>query len=82
MTLMCSAPVIFDTIKRSHGVDFQAHFASEMAMLEQYEDAGLIAIDATAIRVTAKGRLFVRAIAMVFDKYLARPSESTYSKLI
>lgn len=82
MTLMCSAPVIFDAIKRSHGIHFQAYFASEMALLEQYEDAGLIAIDATAIRVTAKGRLFVRAIAMVFDKYLARPSESTYSKLI
>jgi len=79
---MCSAPLVFDAIKHSHGIDFQAYFAAEMALLKQYEDAGLIATNPTAIRVTAKGRLFVRAIAMVFDKYLTRPSESTYSKLI
>lgn len=82
MTLMCSAPLVFDVINREHGIDFHAYFESEMALLRQYEDAGLIAIDPTAIRVTAKGRLFVRAVAMVFDKYLTRPTESTYSKLI
>ena len=49
---------------------------------EQYEDAGLITIDPEAIRVTSKGRLFVRASGMVFDKYLGQPTTSTYSKLI
>ncbi len=82
MTLMCSAPVEIDMINRQYGIDFNVYFAREMVLLKPYEDAGLISIDAAAIRVTAQGRLFVRASGMVFDKYLGQPTTSTYSKLI
>lgn len=82
MTLMCSAPVEYETINKSYGIDFQSYFADEMAQLRQYEEAGLISIDADAIRVTPKGRMFVRASGMVFDKFLTQPTTSTYSKLI
>ena len=82
MTLMCSAPVEIDAINSEYGIDFATYFAREMSELKQYEEAGLITIDSAAIRVTAKGRLFVRASGMVFDKYLSQPTTSTYSKLI
>lgn len=82
MTLMCSAPVEIESINRAYGIDFNVYFEREVSQLKQYQDAGLITIDATAIRVTAKGRLFVRASGMVFDKYLSQPTTSTYSKLI
>ena len=82
MTLMCSAPVEIELINREHGIDFNVYFARELALLKPYEIAGLITIDRAAIRVTAKGRLFVRASGMVFDKYLGQPTTSTYSKLI
>jgi oxygen-independent coproporphyrinogen III oxidase len=82
MTLMCSAPVEIDAISLEHGIDFNAYFARELELLRPYEIAGLITIDQAAIRVTAKGRLFVRASGMVFDKYLGQPTTSTYSKLI
>ena len=82
MTLMCSAPVEFAAIERDYGVDFATYFAPELQKLRPYEEAGLITIDADAIRVTAKGRLFVRASGMVFDKFLGQPTTSTYSKLI
>ena len=82
MTLMCSAPVEIDLINREHGIDFKVYFAREMVLLKPYEEAGLITVDAAAIRVTAKGRLFVRASGMVFDRYLGQPTTSTYSKLI
>ena len=82
MTLMCSAPLDIKAINRQHGIDFHRYFAHEMELLRQYEDAGLISIDASAIRVTTKGRLFVRAVGMTFDKYLGQPTTSTYSKLI
>ena len=82
MTLMCSAPVDIEAIERDHGIDFNTYFARELQQLRQYEDAGLITIDPKAIRVTPKGRLFVRASGMVFDKYLTQPTTSTYSKLI
>lgn len=82
MTLMCSAPVEFEAINRAYDIDFNTYFAPELARLKEYEEAGLITIDPSAITVTAKGRFFVRASAMVFDKYLTQPTTSTYSKLI
>jgi oxygen-independent coproporphyrinogen-3 oxidase len=82
MTLMCSAPVEIEVINRKYGIDFRSYFAHELALLGPYKEAGLITIDPAAIRVTAKGRLFVRASGMVFDKYLTQPTTSTYSKLI
>ncbi|MFZ2294134.1 MAG: oxygen-independent coproporphyrinogen III oxidase, partial [Polaromonas sp.] len=82
MTLMCSAPVEIDAINRDYGIDFNSYFSHELSRLKPYEEAGLITVDPLAIRVTAKGRLFVRASGMVFDKYLTQPTTSTYSKLI
>ena len=82
MTLMCSAPVDIAAINRGYGIDFNRYFAHELSLLKQYEEAGLITIDPQAIRVTPKGRLFVRASGMVFDSYLTQPTTSTYSKLI
>lgn len=82
MALMCSAPVEIETINRDYGIDFNRYFAHELARLKPCEEAGLITIDPLAIRVTAKGRLFVRASAMVFNSYLTQPTSSTYSKLI
>jgi len=82
MTLMCSMSVEFDVINRTYGIDFVSYFAEELELLKQYEEAGLITIDASSIGVTRKGRLFVRASGMVFDKYLRQPNTSTFSKLI
>ena len=82
MTLMCSASVEVEAVNRKYGIDFASYFAPELERLKPYEEAGLITIDPSAIRVTPKGRLFVRASGMVFDKYLGQPTTSTYSKLI
>lgn len=82
MTLMCSAPVVFAEINLAYHIDFPVYFAKELALLQQYVDAELIMIDADAIRTTPKGRLFVRAVSMVFDKYLGQPTTVTFSKLI
>lgn len=82
MTLMCSAPVEVAAVNAKYGIDFNTYFAPELERLKPYEEAGLITIAADAIRVTPKGRLFVRASGMVFDKYLSQPTTSTYSKLI
>ena len=82
MTLMCSAPVEFAALNAQYGIDFISYFAPELERLKPYEDAGLITLDDASIRVTPKGRLFVRASGMVFDRYLGQPTTSTYSKLI
>jgi oxygen-independent coproporphyrinogen III oxidase len=82
MTLMCSAPVEFASFNNTFGINFVEYFSRELSQLQPYEAAGLITLDANAIRVTAKGRLFVRASGMVFDKYLGQATVASYSKLI
>src|SRR5690606_10220130 len=82
MTLMCSMPLNYEHIRLQHGIDFSSYFQSELQQLAQFEEAGLLSRDENSLRMTPKGRLFVRAIGMVFDKYLGRPTVSTYSKLI
>ena len=82
MTLMCSAPLDFGAINTAFGIDFLHYFATEIEQLRQFEELGLIAIDDDAIRVSPKGRLFVRASSMVFDKYLGQSTIVRFSKLI
>ncbi|PLC53644.1 oxygen-independent coproporphyrinogen III oxidase [Pollutimonas nitritireducens] len=82
MTLMCSMPLDFCAINVQHGIDFIDYFAPELARVQQYEEAGLMHTDEKGITITPKGRLFVRAIGMVFDKFMGQPTVSTYSKLI
>lgn len=82
MTLMCSMPLNLHAINSAFGIDFAAYFSDELSQLEPHREAGLVKIDPDRISVTAKGRLFARAISMVFDKYLGRPTTSSYSKLI
>lgn len=82
MTLMCSMPLDYAGIRARHGVDFASYFAPELERLQPQVEAGLLQHDERGMRVTAKGRLFVRGIGMVFDAYLGKPTVSTYSRLI
>lgn len=82
MTLMCSMPLDFSDLNGRHGIDFKSYFQAELEKLAPFQEAGLMKMDDQGITITAKGRLFVRAIGMVFDKYLGQPTVSTYSKLI
>ncbi|MFW7341101.1 oxygen-independent coproporphyrinogen III oxidase [Pollutimonas sp. H1-120] len=82
MTLMCSMPLDFQMLNRTYGIDFMVYFGAELKRLDTFKDSGLLRIDGKGISVTPQGRLFVRAMGMVFDKYLGQPTVSTYSKLI
>ena len=82
MELMCSGPVDFAAINREHRIDFRSYFAPELSQLQLYEEAELIKVDDHSIQVTPKGRMFVRAVGMVFDKYLSQQTAAKYSKLI
>jgi oxygen-independent coproporphyrinogen-3 oxidase len=71
MALMCQGRVEFAAIRSAHRVDFRETFASELVQLQALADAGLVEIEPGAIAVTASGWFLVRAIAMVFDRYLS-----------
>ena len=53
-----------------HGIDFNSHFARELAILAGMEQEGLLASEGDRIVVTPAGRPLVRNICMVFDTYL------------
>jgi oxygen-independent coproporphyrinogen-3 oxidase len=82
MNFMCSEAINFKAINNTYKIDFLSYFADEIDKLKQYQEVGLINIDANAITVTPKGRMFVRAVGMVFDKYLQQATTAQYSKLI
>jgi oxygen-independent coproporphyrinogen III oxidase len=70
MALMCQGRVEFESIELAHLIDFRKVFASELQQLEPLVEGGLVEIEPGAIQVTATGWYVVRAIAMVFDRYL------------
>lgn len=83
MALMCHFEVSKEAISVSHLLNFDHYFAKELAELQTFVDADLVTCDGEWITVKPKGRLLVRAIAMVFDRYLrADLSRRPYSKIV
>jgi oxygen-independent coproporphyrinogen-3 oxidase len=70
MALMCHGRVDFDDILQRDEVDMRTAFAEELVRLAPFAAEGLVELRADGIRVTPSGWYVVRAIAMVFDRYL------------
>jgi oxygen-independent coproporphyrinogen III oxidase len=58
-------------LERGFGVVFDEYFADELGRLRELREAGLVLLGADAVRLRgALGRLLVRVVAAVFDRYL------------
>jgi oxygen-independent coproporphyrinogen-3 oxidase len=68
--LLCHTVIFKHEIEREFGIDFDEYFAAELDRLAEPRDEGLVTVDAREIRVTPLGRIFIRNIAMTFDRYL------------
>ncbi len=83
MALMCQGRVLFESIELAHLLHFKTSFAAELDALKALQTQGLVTLDDTGIQVTPKGWFFVRAVAMVFDRYLqADRNRARFSKII
>ena len=81
--LMCYDRLDFDAFDASHGVDFRDYFKSELARLQPLASDELIELDPDGISITAKGRLLLRCIAMVFDRHLVEiDTDKRFSRAI
>lgn len=81
--LMCHFEVSIESIEIAHLIRFREYFADELEDLRLMEEAGLVSVDDEWISVEPAGRLLVRGIAMVFDRYLRSDRErARYSKVI
>lgn len=83
MALMCQGQLHFEPVELAYLIDFRAYFASELEALLELADQGLVTLSDSDIQVTASGWFFVRAVAMVFDRYLqADRNRARFSKII
>jgi oxygen-independent coproporphyrinogen-3 oxidase len=81
--LACHFRVSVESIEIAHLIDFASYFRDELADLRRLEKDGLVEISPEWIEVTPRGRLLVRSICMVFDRYLReRQARASYSKVI
>jgi len=81
--LMCQFELSIESIEIAYLVDFKRYFSVELADLRELESLGLVEIGDEWITVTPRGRLVVRGIAMVFDRYLRlAETRARYSKLV
>lgn len=83
MALMCQGSLQFDSVEEAYLIDFRSYFAAEFDALLALADQGLVTLNDFGIEVTAAGWFFVRAVAMVFDRYLqADLNRARFSKII
>src|SRR5262249_5130979 len=68
--LLCHALIRKDEIEKEFGVEFDRYFSAELQRMAELEGDGLVVAEPGEIRVTAMGRIFIRNVAMLFDRYL------------
>ncbi len=83
MELICHFELTFDRIERAFEIRFDEYFQAELNELTQMQEDGLLTVDTGHIQVTPAGKLLIRNICMVFDRYLRAPSSGQrFSKVI
>jgi oxygen-independent coproporphyrinogen-3 oxidase len=81
--LACRFEVSKEAIEIAHLIDFDRYFATELRMLDRLERDGLVEMDDEFIYVTPRGRLLVRSVCMVFDRYLREAQQrAQYSRVM
>ena len=81
--LMCHFELSIESIEIAYLIEFERYFAQEILDLKTLQDLDLLKLDPQWITITPKGRLLIRNVCMVFDKYLRADQQSQrYSKVI
>jgi len=67
--LMCNGVLRKGSIEGAHGISFDQTFAQELLELGPLVDDGLVELERDAIRLTTLGQMFMRNVALPFDRY-------------
>ncbi len=79
--LMCDGEVDLGTLAARFGIDPDTYFARELTELRQLSELASYDAATRTIQTTADGRLLVRNVCMVFDRYL-KPDSARHSSTI
>jgi oxygen-independent coproporphyrinogen-3 oxidase len=80
--LICNFTLEFAAIERRYSIAFGDYFALELVELADMQIDGLLELDAAGIWVLPPGRLLIRNICMVFDRYLRQQQQQRFSRVI
>ena len=80
--LICHFRLDFADIEERFNIDFLGYFKEVWPELERFAGDGLIRLDDKGIDVTAAGRLLVRSVCMLFDRYLPTLNTQRFSRVI
>ncbi|MFZ2171886.1 MAG: oxygen-independent coproporphyrinogen III oxidase [Methylococcaceae bacterium] len=80
--LICHFDLIFARIEQEFAISFANYFAKELDALAPMQTDGLLTVSDKGIQVLPAGRLLIRNICMVFDKYLVQKQQRQFSKVI
>jgi oxygen-independent coproporphyrinogen-3 oxidase len=82
-SLMCYDQLSFADFGQRHGINFAEYFSTELERMQSLVKDGLIELDDSRILITQKGRLLLRSIAMIFDRYIDQAeNDNRFSKAI
>lgn len=82
MQIMCNLRLDLAQLSIHYQRDAQKYFAPEWQQLTTFADDALIELTAETLIVLPVGRLFIRNIAMVFDRYLSPQNPHRFSQVI
>lgn len=81
--LICHFRLDISRIERLWNIDFKRHFSTELQCLKPMEKDGLLQLSDDEILVLASGRLLIRNICRVFDRYMdSQENTSVFSRLV
>lgn len=83
MRLMCEMGLSFKQIEERWDINFATYFQESLDRLELLEVDGFVKVTKEGIHITEEGRLFLRNIAICFDRYLHESkTERSFSKTV
>ncbi|MBU8869538.1 MAG: oxygen-independent coproporphyrinogen III oxidase [Gemmatimonadales bacterium] len=83
LNLMCNLELPWELTRASYGKRADDLFADNLKALPPLLEDGLVTRDDFGLRITGKGRYFVRNVAMILDAYLGDPSDKPiFSKTV
>ncbi len=80
--LMCNLDIEIPKQSETLGTEFKSRIARAMQQVAMLEPRGLVEKSGDGFRVTRLGQLFVRNLAMPFDRYLTEQSNVVFSKTV
>ncbi len=83
MAIMCQGSLQYEAIELAYMVDFKTYFSAELEQLKTLQSTDMVILEEGGMQVTDTGWFFVRAVAMIFDRYLQTDrNRARFSKIL